>query len=206
MNNFSENFYNYSMYGQVIGFSDYLNKDESLIDYENCVLIDSSTDSKRYGLIVLSTRALYFKQLKSNDPQKFDYQEFPYDLEIFPFSTFITHSLDSRIIEDANIRYAIFGWSSIFIKSKYNKKNLPSLIAQGALSFTKKLNDTSTKSEEISTSKSFVKNFEKIFNVMRENDELITGNITNSKKFFSSTELSVDKIGKWTDLENRYTY
>ena len=205
MNNFSETFFNYSMYGQVIGFSDYLHTNESLIDFDNGVLIDSTNGTERNGLLVLSTRALYFKQLKGNDPENFDYQEFPYDLEIFPFSDYFTQSLDSRILLEATLRYAVFGWSSIFVKSEYNKTNLSNLVNNGVLDFTKKLNDKSTLIEEISTNKSFIKNFEKIFNVMSENDELISDNITNSKKYMSSTELTNDKIGKWSDIEKKFT-
>ena len=148
---------------------------------------------------------MYFKQLKGNDPENFDYQEFPYDLEIFPFSDYFTQSLDSRILLEATLRYAVFGWSSIFVKSEYNKTNLSNLVNNGVLDFTKKLNDKSTLIEEISTNKSFIKNFEKIFNVMSENDELISDNIPNSKKYMSSTELTNDKIGKWSDIEKKFT-
>ena len=204
MNNFGETFFNYGMYGSVVGFSDYLHTNESLIDFDNGVLIDSTNGTERNGLLVLSTRALYFKQLKGNNFAILDYQEFPYDLEIFPFSDYFTQSLDSRILLEASLRYAVFGWSSIFVKSEYNQTNLPNLVDNGVLDFTKKLNDKSTLMEEISTKKSFIKNFEKIFNVMFENDELISDNIPNSKKYMSSTELTNDKIGKWSDIEKKF--
>ena len=93
------------MYGQVVGFSDYLNTNESLIDFDNGVLIDPFKETERNGLFVLSTRALYFKQLKGNDPKNFDYQEFPYDLEIFPFSAYFTQSLDSRFLIEASLPF-----------------------------------------------------------------------------------------------------
>ena len=40
---------------------------------------------------------------------------------------------------------------------------------------------------------------------MSENDELISDNIPNSKKYMSSTELTNDKIGKWSDIEKKFT-